>query len=278
MEVLKLQYQDPVGMSIDYLRQFEPEEGYWLANSYGKDSIVVEDLCKVAGVKYESHHCHTSADHPKLIYFGRKYYPDTIVDKSEWTMWNIIPVKGVSTRIRRFCCSYLKERGGEGRFTITGVRKAESANRRKNRGLLETFAAKKEDKILFNDNDDDRKIIEICAFKGKRVLNPIIHWSDEDVWNYIKSRNLPYCSLYDEGYKRLGCIGCPMSYNRVFELKQNPKYYNAYLRAFDRLIQNRLKTRESFRWKTAQDVMNWWIYEMPKQEPGQMELEFDDED
>ena len=60
--------------------------------------------------------------------------------------------------------------------------------------------------MLLNDNDDDRKMMENCQLKGKRVINPIVDWEDEDVREYIKSRNIEYCKLYDEGCKRLG--GC----------------------------------------------------------------------
>jgi len=142
--------------------------------------------------------------------------------------------------------------------------------------MLETMGKKR---ILFNDNDEERKITEICAAKSRRVLNPIIDWSNDDVWRYIKLNNIDFCDLYNEGFKRIGCIMCPMAGTdqMLLEAERWPKYYQAYLRAFERMLKNR-KQDESYDWKTAQDVMNWWIYEMPKQEPGQMELEFEDED
>lgn len=39
-------------------------------------------------------------------------------------------------------------------------------------------------------------------------INPILHFTRKDIWNYIINNNIPYCSLYDEGYTSLGCEPC----------------------------------------------------------------------
>jgi phosphoadenosine phosphosulfate reductase len=137
------------------------------------------------------------------------------------------------------------------------------------------------EKILFNDNDDARKMMESCPNKGRRVINPIVDWSDQDVWRYIKERGIEYCKLYDIGFTRLGCIGCPMARGklRLFEFKYWPRYYKNYLKAFDKMLQANIarKGQEAVVWKTAQDVMDWWIYEMPKEDPSQLKM-FDQDD
>lgn len=125
--------------------------------------------------------------------------------------------------------------------------------------------------------------------KAQRILNPIIDWTDEDVWEFLKGNNVPYCKLYDEGYKRLGCIGCPMGTvkKRKAEFDRYPKYKQAYIRAFDRMIAKQ-KSKEGFvsngeempdrwltggysttpgygkksktlRWESGGEVMSWWI-------------------
>ena len=60
-----------------------------------------------------------------------------------------------------------------------------------------------------------------------------------------------------KGYKRLGCVGCPMSTHRAEELEKYPKFKQAYIRAFDRM----LKDMEDATWGTGDDVYQWWIKE-----------------
>lgn len=111
--------------------------------------------------------------------------------------------------------------------------------------------------VLNNDNDESRELIDSCYKMRKTVLNPIISWTDEEVWEFIKTYNIPYCKLYDEGYKRLGCIGCPMSSKRAQELENYPVYKRNYIKAFDRMLQN--MDTEATTWKTGEDVYKWWI-------------------
>ena len=153
--------------SIERLKSFQPRngEGYYLAFSGGKDSVVCKALLDMAGVKYDAHYANTSVDPPELVRFIMDKHPDV---KREWqtydkdyrnpklrgkriTMWNLIPEQFYPpTRIARYCCKYLKESGGDGRFTVTGVRWAESVNRRKNQGLV-TIHGKKAGRTLGDD-------------------------------------------------------------------------------------------------------------------------------
>lgn len=254
--------KDKVKIAIDRLKAFEPEEGYWLCFSGGKDSQCIYELAVEAGVKFEAHYNVTGIDPPELVYFIRENYPDVIFDMYEESFFQLIPKKGLPTRLKRWCCAELKEKGGEGRVFITGVR-WEEGNKRKGRKPFEIVTAKKEDKKLFNDNDEGRKLFENCMQKGKRVVNPIIDWLKEDVWEYIELRKRKHCCLYDEGFDRIGCIGCPQSTHKVLELNRYSKYYDNYMRAIDRFIPRylercRKKGRKPFR-ETAQEWMDWWL-------------------
>ena len=270
--------KDKVKIAIDRLQAFAPGEGYYLAFSGGKDSQCIYHLAKEAGVKFDAHYNLTTVDPPELVYFIRDNYPDVIVDKPETSMWRlIIKNNGPPTRIQRWCCRELKEHGGEGRICVTGVRWAESTRRKANRAAFEVLESKKRGNYLFNDNDEDRRMFENCMQKGKRIVNPIIDWEDADVWEYIHSRGLKYCKLYDEGFTRLGCIGCPMAgKNRINEFKRWPKYKAQYIRTFDKVVKNRKAKGMKCTWETAEDLMNWWIYGSDKdhaQIEGQIELE-----
>lgn len=262
--------KDKIEVAIERIQTFEPQKGYYLAFSGGKDSIVCYDLLKKAGVKFDSHYNLTTVDPPELIYFVEKNYSDVKIHRPEKTMWQLIEEKLMPpTRVVRYCCSELKENGGAGRFIVTGVRWAESSRRKNTRKYIEfdTFGSKSKKAVekrekfyLLNDNNEKRMVIENCQIKGKHILNPIIDWEDEEVWHYIKSNNIKYPSLYDEGYKRLGCIGCPLQSRKgmIKDFDRWPKYKKIYIRAFDRMLEARKEKGLQTEWKTGQEVFDWW--------------------
>jgi phosphoadenosine phosphosulfate reductase len=275
--------RDKVQLAIERLQSYEPDEGYFLAFSGGKDSVVIKALADMAGVKYDAHYNITTVDPPELVHFV-KSFDDIHIDAQTYedgrriTMWNLIPKKLMPpTRIARYCCQYLKETNGYGRVTVTGVRWAESVNRRKNQGEMTIFsksAAKELDKagiqytktqrggiVLNLDNADSRDAMEMCYRTRKTLINPIVDWDDDDVWEFIHKYNIPYCKLYDEGYKRLGCIGCPISStkHRLSEFERYPKFKRQYLKAFEKML-NRIKEAGYVTtWESADDVFNWWM-------------------
>lgn len=137
---LNLAGKDMVEVAIERIKTFEPPEGYYLAFSGGKDSVVIKRLCEMAGVKFDAHYNITTVDAPELVQFV-KSMPDVQMEKARYTdgsqitMWNLIPKKRMPpTRIVRYCCKYLKEGHGQNRFVVTGVRWAESVKRKTNRG------------------------------------------------------------------------------------------------------------------------------------------------
>lgn len=279
--------------------------GYYLAFSGGKDSVVVKRLMDMAGVKYDAHYRVTSVDPPELYNFIREQHPDVQRDRpmdkegNPITMWNLIPQKLMPpTRIMRYCCEHLKETGGIDRFAVTGVRWAESTNRKENQGIVtahgtkknlqqllenESFLQTKRGGVkLINDNAESREQLEACPTLNKMLLNPIIDWTDREVWKFIREENVPYCKLYDEGLHRLGCIGCPLAgkHAREREFYMWPQYKKAYLMSFDRMLEIRRGLGlMAGTWRIgtrAIDVFNWWM-EYADYIPGQMDLLEDNE-
>ena len=64
---------DKVAEAIHILREYEPDEGYYVAFSGGKDSLCVYWLTKIAGVKADYHYSFTTVDPPELIKFIRTF-------------------------------------------------------------------------------------------------------------------------------------------------------------------------------------------------------------
>jgi phosphoadenosine phosphosulfate reductase len=272
--------QDKIKIAIEQLQTFEPPEGYYLSFSGGKDSQCIYHLAKEAGVRFDAHYNLTTVDPPELVYFIKRQYPDVIVDRPELSMWQLIPKKLMPpTRLARYCCEYLKEHGGDGRFCITGVRWAESSKRKNRRALAEIITSKGKENILLNNIKEGLERLDNYPLNGKKIINPIIDWEEEDVWEYIHNRKLKYCGLYDEGFHRLGCVGCPMARKKgiLKEFERWPKYRAAYLRAFDKMIKERkhrgLTVLEQ--WKDAEHVMQWWIYGSDKEQKGILEGQVD---
>ena len=233
---------------------------YYLATSFGKDSIVAQRLCDEAGVPYEAHHNHTTVDPPELVYFGRKHYPDAIRHYPARNMFQIIVDKGIMPlRQMRFCCDKLKEDGGEGRRCVMGIRAAESSRRAKTWGLATERSRRSEYVNRIFDPDDVANLLSRCSLKSLVVISPMIHWPDSVLWNFIRDRKMPYCELYDQGYTRLGCIMCPMAseHQRRAEGERWPGFYRLYLKAAQKLIDNgRFANLGS-----AEAIMDWWLSE-----------------
>ena len=282
------QILDKAEIAIQRLKAFEPTEGYYLCMSGGKDSQCVYHLCQMAGVKFDAHYNVTSCDPPELVQFLKNHYPDVKFqrnhdkDGNPITMWSLIPKNRMPpTRMVRYCCEELKEYAGAGRIIVTGVRWAESANRKNNQGLINVFNPSKRQwlgaenvgaefwtnksggLIMNDDNDASRRIVEFCYRTNKTMVNPIVDWEDDDVWGFLNGNGIPHCSLYDEGFKRLGCIGCPMARGKRMraEFERWPAYEKMYRRAFERMIAERIARGLPCEWKTADDVMKWWLNE-----------------
>ena len=156
---LNMYGKDKVQVAIDRLKTFEPAEGYYLAFSGGKDSVVIKALADMAGVKYDAHYRVTSVDPPELVQFIKECHPDVSMDVpkdndgNRITMWNLIPKRKIPpTRIARYCCQTLKEDGGKGRMTITGVRWAESSNRKNNQGEVTIYKGNKKVTDILKEN------------------------------------------------------------------------------------------------------------------------------
>lgn len=288
--------------AIKYLKLFEPEtEPYYLCYSGGKDSDVILTLAKLAGVNFEAVHNLTTVDAPETVNYV-KSKEDVRIDAPETTMWKLIVKKRMPpTGIVRYCCEELKERGGRYRKKITGVRWAESVNRKNNRGFVNISGREKtmrrlaeeagvdyeENKkggmVLNNDNAETRAFVDHCYRTTSVMVNPIVDWSDKDVWEFLHHYGMKSNPLYEvedtgetfcpHGKSRIGCIGCPMQNGRRMkeEFIKYPKYRDNYLRAFKRMQEQRISDGlppfgyDVYGEMTAREIMMWWVEDDPRQ-------------
>ena len=256
----------------------------YVGYSGGKDSTVLADLAIRAGVPIEIAHSHTTIDAPETVYFVRRemarfeaiggvkctvYIPR--YKGKPVSMWTLIPQKLMPpTRIVRYCTSVLKQSHSAGRFSLTGVRWDESARRKKTRGIFEAPHRDPEKRLRLT--SDQGNLTALTEAKGELICNPIVDWTEADVWDYIRDRRLSYNPLYDEGCKRIGCIGCPLAgKHRWTEFARWPAYEKLYIMAFDWMISARKAAGKCCEWKTGRDVFHWWMEDGVL--PGQIEME-----
>lgn len=188
--------QKKVDFAIRLLRSIPTDDGpVEISYSGGKDSDVILELAKMAGISFRAIYKNTTIDPPGTI----KHCKDKGVEVFAPTInfFDLVKKKGCPTRRARFCCEYLKEYKVLDR-AVQGIRRSESVKRAK----------------LYKEP-------EVCRTyphkQGKcRVYLPILEWTDEDVDEFIAERGIKCHPLYyDEQGKfhverRLGCIGCPM--------------------------------------------------------------------
>lgn len=181
---------------------------------------------------------------------------------------------------------------------MTGVRKAESTNRKLNGGAVKIINGNKavntavaneiegdflqtpKGGLVMNlDNDENRRLVEMCYRTNKTLVNPLIDWTDEDIWEFSKAENIKQSDLYVQcggKYSRLGCIGCPMAkiQEREQEFADYPNIKEAYIRAFDRMLKAHPDKSKQTNWTDGQSVFDWWMYaEKSKFDENQMTLQ-----
>ena len=273
--------------------------------SGGKDSDVMLHLAETTlePHEFEVLNSHTTVDAPETVYhirdvfkrlnrFGVKTFIDYHIKNGKpVTMWNLIPTKSMPpTRIQRYCCQVLKESGTPNRIASLGVREQESS-KRAGRDLFgirsKTYAeapffslshASEVHKEAQEINDPvwDCKLIETMRKHGATVVNPIYHWSEADIWDYIHQEHIETNPLYGCGYRRVGCIGCPLASHkeRIKEFHDYPRFKTCYILAFNKLIENMKKKgiRSKRSWRTGEDVFDWWMEEHIYNVKGQISM------
>lgn len=245
--ICRIQKGERLALSLD-------SRGYWMAFSGGKDSQVLFDLVKRAGVKYHAVYNVTANDPPENVHFIKKYYPEVQFMQPKEGFFKLIEKKGLPTIIRRYCCERIKERVGEQCVVLAGIRKAESAKRSKyDETMIRSRRVENQGKrtTLEGIIDNEHRCIK---GKDKIMLYPIFQWSEKDVWDYIKLHNLPVNPCYEVSV-RVGCMFCPFTSKRelAYYEEKYPLYKKQIMKRVERFIALG-KTQLT----TAEDYYEWW--------------------
>lgn len=189
-------YEKKLARSIRLLQSIPTDEGpVEVSYSGGKDSDVILELAKMAGIPYRAIYKNTTIDPPGTIKHCKSKGVEILHPKKSF--YQIVEEAGSPSQWYRICCSTLKEYKVLER-AIQGIRRSESIKRRKR----------------YKEPEECR------TYKtgGKaKVYYPILDWTDEDVARFIEERHIECHPLYyDENgafhiERRLGCIGCPLA-------------------------------------------------------------------
>ena len=239
--------QKKVDFAIKLLRSIPQDGDIELSYSGGKDSDVILELAKMAGIPYRAIYKNTTIDPPGTIAHAREVGAEVI--HPEKTFFQLISKRGFPSRFRRFCCSELKEYKICDR-AIQGIRRSESrkrAERYKEPEMCRVYSAKEKVKVYL----------------------PVLEWTDDDVAEFIKERNIKCHPLYyKDGQfdvtQRLGCVGCPLTSKkkRIQEFKENPQMLKAWIRAGQKYFTSE-KYQEGkayFRFKDAFQAMGFTLF------------------
>lgn len=188
-------YDRKIDFAIKLLRNIPQDGPIELSYSGGKDSDVILELAKMAGIPFEAIYKQTSIDPPGTTAHAKEN--GVTIVRPKQTFFQIVEDRGCPSRFSRFCCAVLKEYKIHDR-AIQGIRRSESTKR----------AAR-------------YKEPEYCRLypKGEkvRIYLPLLEWTNDDVARFIDERGIKCAPVYyDEAgrfhvERRLGCLGCPMA-------------------------------------------------------------------
>ena len=218
---MKEELKKKVAASIKLLQTVQKShagEQIELAYSGGKDSDVILQLAKEAGINYRAIYKNTTIDPPGTIAHVKENGVE--IRQPKKSFFELVAENGMPNRFARFCCSELKEYKILD-TCIMGVRRAESVKR----------AAR------YSEPTE-------CRYYGSKknhveAVYPILDWSNDDVREFIIDRKLQLAPVYYDAdgslhtERRLGCVGCPLvnKRERIKQFKQYPNMVKALARA-----------------------------------------------
>lgn len=235
-----------------------PEHGFWVAFSGGKDSQVMYELVKMAGVRHTAIYNVTTNDPADNVRFIKKYYPEVQMLVPKESLLQMISHKGLPSMFRRYCCERLKERTGAGHVVVTGVRREESLKR----AAYAEFSKMQSDipadkRKSYNLDSMEERNFECVKGKDKFLVHPILEWKETDIWAFLRLFNIPINPCYDL-HRRVGCVICPFALKGQITtyLKSHPKLRTALLHSIQAYID---RSPDTAPFPDAEVMFEWWL-------------------
>ena len=241
--------QRKIDGSIKLLRAVQksrPNEIIEVAYSGGKDSDVILQLAKEAGINYEAIYKNTTIDPPGTIKHVQEMGATILNPKK--TFRQLIEEKGFPNRFRRFCCSELKEYKVRD-VCIIGVRCEESRKR------ADMYKEPTECRIC---RDSER----ISA------IYPILEWTTKDVADFLQDRGIKCAPVYyDENgmfhtERRLGCMCCPLTSKkkRIDEFKMYKGMVRFYIKAGQKYMDTHQNSKIHNKFENAIEMFYYNVF------------------
>lgn len=183
--------------------------------SGGKDSTVTAHLVRAVVPNVKIIFADTSNEFPETYAFIRKLKRQgwkIITVKAPYTFLDLVRYFGPPPRNGSWCALMLKALP-----VNLAIRKLRLKRHLSFQGIRRAEGIKRKDR---------QRLYPDPWIKDRMIANPILHWSDEEVWDYIRSFRLDYCKLYDTTpLKRTGCMLCPKAgkTNEKFVKMAHPK-------------------------------------------------------
>lgn len=232
--------QEKINKSVKLLQVFAKGKVVELSYSGGKDSDVILELAKMAGIEYRAIYKNTTIDPPHTLAHCKANGVEIITPKMRF--FEIVAKRGYPTRRARFCCDILKEYKVLDN-SVQGIRRCESAKR----------AQLYKEPIICRVFGRKENHVNICL--------PILEWTDDDVTRFVALRGIKCHPLYydEQGNfhveRRLGCMGCPLAGDRgLKDFKKMPKLARAWIMAGKRYIEDHPHNQATIKFQNAYNL------------------------